>query len=430
MRKTQIFLILVLTILAGISAQAHDLRVEMDEPSTDSLRRIEGDETAAAILKVQERTEKLRGWKLDAPVPAYYLDSNTIQKNLVKMIEEEWPEAERKASEAFLKSLGAMPEDMEILNMYIAFLDEQAGGLYDQRSKKLFVREGYDIVGSAFAQMILAHEICHAIQDRAFDLEKVGIQAEENDDRALAALCMAEGDAMLLMQEYAAHYASMNLLEDAAENLFMDQSALEATPHFFKMQLIFPYTAGQAFLDEARKHMKDGRNHVFREPPVSTEQVIHSEKYFGDVDLPSSLTLREPEGTDWNLPENPAKPEVPAGFKRVTANALGEVGMRALFEDRLGAGIAYDAAEGWDGDFYVMYQNQDGRWWFAWESAWDSETDAREFLGALVTHWRSVYEAPRLGSLSKSRQAWQMGKWKVQIERAENRVMVQWLEVE
>jgi hypothetical protein len=229
------------------------------------------------------------------------------------------------------------------------------------------------------------------------------------------------------MQDYAAKHASPLLLEEAARSAFMDQSALEATPHFFKIQFLFPYTAGLDFVQEAIRELPDGRDAIFRNPPLTTEQIMYPKKYFGkSPDLPSSLTLLMPEGADWGLPHEAAIPKMPAGFERVAGNAFGEIGIRSLFEDRLGAGIAADAAQGWDGDFCLMSRDADGAWKFVWESSWDGKNDAREFLAAWVTHWRAVYADRKLGSLTAVKQEWRVDGWTVRSERIDNRVALVW----
>lgn len=395
------------------------------DETSHTLRPIEKPETVSALRKVQEDVETLRGLRMGRPIPSYYFDAETLKRFVVKSLEQELPEAKRRPFIAFLESLHAVPERFDLPKMYEGLLGEQVAGFYDEDTKRLFVREDFDVANSALARMILAHEICHALQDNSFGLKRL-ISVQDNDDRANAGLSVAEGDATLLMTEYVTRYCPAGALKEFPKYMFMDQSAMDSAPHFFRQMLVFPYLQGQIFVEEALSRAGNGRDRVLRAPPTTTEQVIHPEKFFDELDLPSSLTLLMPRDAHWNLPPSPALPAAPQGFQRAAINRMGELGLRTLLEERLGMGTAADAAEGWDGDAYVVYSGSEGKWWFCWESAWDSDADALEFAGAWVTFWRSITGNADLGSLKDKDQTFKAGSQTILVRRDRNRVVTAW----
>jgi hypothetical protein len=383
-------------------------------------------EALAIIHQVEERMRRIRGITPESGVLPSYLDTATLRRLVREAFDKTFPTGKKEAYEQILKSLQLIPADLDILEMYLSLLDEQVGGLYDQDSKRLFVREGFDIAESALARTILAHEICHALQDAAFGLKSLGLDAPENDDLSIAILTIAEGDASLAMGEYAAIYEVRDILKDIPEALTMDQSALLETPHFFQQQLLFPYIQGQLLMQIAVDKGLGWRDRIFLEPPRTTEQVMHPEKYFDAVDEPSPLGLLEPGNRSIVLPEGLALPAPPAQLKRIAINRMGEFGMRTMLEERLGVGIASDAARGWDGDAYVIHGDGNGAWWFCWETAWDSPRDAAEFQGAIVTHWRAIAGDRTLGDLREKRQTFTAGDWQVTLQRGANRLIMSW----
>jgi hypothetical protein len=395
------------------------------DETSPTLRPIQKPETVSALRKVQEDVETLRGLRMGRPIPSYYFDAETLKRFVIKSLEQELPEAKRRPFIAFLESLHAVPERFDLPQMYQGLLGEQVAGFYDEDTKRLFVREDFDVANSVLARMILAHEICHALQDNAFGLKRL-VSVPDNDDRANAGLSVAEGDATLLMTEYVTHYCPEGALKEFPKYMFMDQSAMDSAPHFFRQMLVFPYLQGQVFVEETLSHGNDGRDRVLREPPTTTEQVMHPEKFFDELDVPSSLTLLAPPGARWNLPPSPALPASPQGFRPATINRMGELGLRTLLEERLGMGTAADAAEGWDGDAYVVYSGAEGKWWFCWESAWDSDADALEFAGAWVTFWRSITGNADLGSLKDKDQTFRAGPQTILLRRDANRVVTAW----
>ncbi|KAF0240443.1 MAG: hypothetical protein FD180_4930, partial [Planctomycetota bacterium] len=118
--------------------------------------------------------------------------------------------------------------------------------------------------------------------------------------------------------------------------------------------------------------------HVLDDPPSSTEQILHPEKYFVDRDSPSRIQLADlslPRGVD--------------GFGFVARGTLGEA-MTAESLRRAGGpgGPGLDeeparrAAAGWDGDAWVVYASRSGALALAWVSTWDTPEDAQEFAEA------------------------------------------------
>lgn len=413
--------LLVLMLLPVAGSRAAD--AASGSSGTPAFREIQSPTALKTIEEVTGRVVTLRGLSLKTPLKSGYLDSALLKSLIEKSFEKSLPPAERIGFEQFLKSLEVIPQDLDLVKMIQSLLDEQVGGLYDPESKRLFVREGFDIEGSALARTILAHEICHALQDQTYDLRKMGIESQENDDLALSISTLAEGDATLLMNEYVVAHEVGNFLRDLPQALLMDQSALNNAPHFFRQQLLFPYIQGQAFLQTALKRGAGERVRLFTSPPGSTEEVLHPEKYFGTRETAPPLALLDKEGKGaWK----PGIPQAPEGFKRLRVNTMGEFGIRALLEDRLGAGIAGDAAAGWGNDAYAVYGRDQKAWWFCWETAWDTDSDAKEFQQAMVTYWRSLAGQRDLGDLQAPSQTFSVKGCKVSVERVGKRLVMVW----
>jgi len=100
--------------------------------------------------------------------------------------------------------------------------------------------------------------------------------------------------------------------------------------------------------------------------PVSTEQLLHPERYFTTRDDPTKVILPPPLlGTvDYE-------------------NNLGEFETRILlFEYLKDQASAVRGAAGWDGDRYMLIKTPRGDA-IAWVSVWDSSIDAAEFFDLL-----------------------------------------------
>src|SRR5262249_43541499 len=110
----------------------------------------------------------------------------------------------------------------------------------------------------------------------------------------------------------------------------------------------------------------DALNEAYRRPPLSTEQVLHPEKYKAKPDPPTAIDL--------------GKLDVGPGWKELGRNVVGEMQLGVLLRRHGGK----NAAAGWDGDRYAVFEGPDGRLGLVWLSTWDSEDEAREFLRGYV----------------------------------------------
>lgn len=338
----------------------------------DSVRR--RSEIAAEILR---EVERLRGLRARHPVDVAPMTEETVRKMIDEEIAEQFPQEQFQGWETLLKHLGLVPSGMNMQEFLGGLFAEQAAGLYDDKTKKLYVSDKFDL-DSGVARMILAHELCHALQDQHFNLTSSPIHLKTNDDRGLGALSMIEGDAMLLMSEYLVENVGWKVLFELPKVLMMDQQQLAAAPPFFTAALIFPYMQGMQFVMD--RFMSSGpreRNRLLRNFPRSTEQIIHPEKYDGfGRDEPTEITLDAL--TSAGL--------IPAEDRY--NNVLGEFGIQAFLDQKLPALEAQAAAAGWDGDRIVFGGPIDGDYALAWLSIWDDPEEAREFAEALGRYFR------------------------------------------
>ena len=148
-------------------------------------------------------------------------------------------------------------------------------------------------------------------------------------------------------------------------------------PAVLQAELSFPYTSGLAWASAiaAEPAGPAGLDAWFRDPPESTEQILHPERGRAPRDRPET-------------PPRAALPDLSAeGYRLVKANSWGEFGMRLVLGGTEPDGGSA-AAGGWDGDLFAVYEGPDGTA-LVWLSIWDSERDAGEGAKAIETWLRS-----------------------------------------
>jgi hypothetical protein len=240
---------------------------------------------------------------------------------------------------------------------------------------------------------VIAHELTHALADQHYDLDAMDKAVKSDDDRSLAVSALIEGEATLAMFGAGMDdWEGTQIANIPADNLdwtlnlmssFMpllgSGQALKNSPAIISESMIFPYFKGMVF---CAKLTNSGGwkaiDEAYRDPPLSTEQILHPEKYRGKPDRPMSIEL--------------GALKAGAGWKEVGRNVLGEMQLGVLLKKHSGKA----AAAGWDGDRYAVFEGPKDRLGLVWLSTWDSDDDAREFLESYA-----AYQGSKVRGLGK-----------------------------
>ena len=201
-----------------------------------------------------------------------------------------YPTRARRADEEVLKLLGLLPPRADVRKIFGTVFGEQVAGYYDTRRERLSVVAGAG--GGRGGEIVLAHELTHALEDQRFELKD---PPPGTNDASTAREALVEGTATSLMLDYArAHIGTGRALQEAFGALG-DSGPETKLPPYVQASLEFPYLGGLRWVQALRARAGGGWRLVNgarrRRPPVSTEQVLHPEKWLR-AEAPRRVALR------------------------------------------------------------------------------------------------------------------------------------------
>jgi hypothetical protein len=330
---------------------------------------------SATYATIESDVRAIRGLEARKPVDPVVLDDAGIKKVTADGFHRDNPQAQVDANERLLKGLGLLPADANLSDLYVKLLGEQVAGLYSPDDKALYVVSRSGKLGPT-EKTTFAHEYTHALQDQNFDLSSLKLDEVGEGDRGIARLSLVEGDATLVMTLWQIqHLSQAELLQLLGESLNPEVTAsLNGMPAVLKESLLFPYTAGLTFVQALQATGGwNAVNAAFTNPPASTEQVMHPEKYAAheapvDVELPADLPARM--GTGWS---------------KGLEDTLGEFQLKVWLDQvkaASGEPSADQAAAGWGGDGVMLLDGPDGARAVVLKTAWDTPGDADQFTEA------------------------------------------------
>ena len=324
----------------------------------------------ALVEEIKPRLAALRGLAFQAPVPIEIKSRAEMQADFVRQLAEDYgDDGLAKLSLAYAK-LGLIPEKVDLKKALLQFYTAEVVAYYDIRTKKLVLPDQSTGAGEEM-QVVIAHELTHALQAQHFPVvERLTKSSDDDGDIALSSI--VEGDATLSGYAYigAGPQELIRFAQAFESEMRGSMPTLRGVPQALIEEMFFPYYAGARFLAPL---LAEGGwsdiDAVYASPPLSTEQILHPEKYFTDPDPPTRVDFGDLAAL------------FPADWKEIENNVLGEFMTRVLFEQHLTKDDARTAAEGWDGDRFIAYA-RGAEVAFVWASVWDSESDAEEYIEA------------------------------------------------
>ena len=331
----------------------------------------------AQIGQVTAQIPPIRQLEPTRDVPYQFIARDDFRQNLLDTAFEDTPREWIEAEERLLKRLGLVPPDDNLLDLILKLYGAAVAAYYQPDNGSFYIIER-DAPFGATDKITVAHEYAHALQDQHFGLEASRIKDLTAGDAILAQLAVIEGDATLTSQQWLTNNLTdeerVQLLREALGDV--DQDVLEDMPLILRRQLEFPYGEGFRFVNDIwRVGGFEAVNQALQDPPESTEQILHSDKYF-DEEAPVEVTLDDVSAT------------LGDGWSRTYEQTIGELGIQVFVGggERPTLNIPglpvewpqQEAAAGWGGDRLDMYENGD-QWAIVWETAWDSAADMDEF---------------------------------------------------
>lgn len=355
--------------------------------------------------ELQKEVAEAGGVPFRHDVTLEYIDRAGLTRYLRDVFDSEYPEHRARAEERTLRALDLLPAGTDLRALRARVLEENIVGFYDERpGRKRLYAVSADRRLTPSNQLVLSHELRHALQDQYVDLHAaLPSSVGDFDDRRLAWLTLMEGDATLIMERFLLRRLP-GVPEGAGEagDLIggaMPTPSIPGAPPVVQDQLVRPYLVG---LDFARALWKRGGTEALRaawsRPPESTEQVLHPEKYF----------TAEP-------PRAVAEAPAPPGGSLVNEGVLGEMLTRTLLGD-----APEEAAAGWGGDRFRVF-DLSGRTLLSWTSVWDSARDVEEFAAALRARFGRTHGPPETRS---GFSVFRSGGWSVAVAEDSGGVLV------
>jgi len=356
-----------------------------DPLSVNASDGLNASEREAVVARTMARVELIRGLEFTEPVPVEVVSREEFRSRDVRFAERRDP----RVTEQFWEALFLVGEDA---NATAAVAEVFGGGVVGY-----YVEGRIVLVSDDDSPRVdtgtLAHELVHALQDQHFDPD----YATDTFDARVGTQGLTEGDPVYVERAYRARCAGEWSCLPAPRT----RPTGDAIARHPGVYLVFvqPYTTGPGFVGALRNRSGGNWtavNEAYADPPRTSEQVIHPERY--PDDRPANATVPDRSGSNWT---------------RIGRQTAGEAGVHVAFwangfverrDDAVGTDYRHPLSAGWEGDALVAYADRrgpagsaDGEGAYVWRTVWTNGTEAREFKRGYETLLRLRQGAVRTG---------------------------------
>ncbi len=347
-RVASLLVALILIAGFGLAVRARSA----PSPKASQVAAVQNPEFLKAADEVLEQMSVILHLPIKEPLKKSLRSKQEIRAYLIKADKDDKNDAQRYADDKSLEAFGLIPKNFPLDSFMLDVLTEQVAGLYDPKAKEFYIA---DWIPADEQRDVMSHELTHALEDQSFNVDPWIKAARPDDDAELARDSVSEGTALAAMLDYSLREQHLSVREigdvtalirpGAVEEMDKDSNLAKA-PIVIRDGLLFPYLAGTSFTQQFLKaHTGWADLHLlFERPPVSTQQIMHPDFYLKDVG-PAKVTMPKLKGV------------VPADWKPLEENVMGEFGVEEILKQFLDPARAAQLAPSWDGDHYALFED-------------------------------------------------------------------------
>ena len=269
-----------------------------------------------------------------------------------------------------------MADNQSLEEVLLGIQLQQVSAMYDDRTGSVYVVSDATQITPEL-QASYASAYMGGLQQALFDVAAIRDTAgEDNMDRFRAVSGLISGDVALVSTWYGERNLSNNSTAPEKAPESAPNSLFDQAPDIVRKTVLFPVLECQWFVEEL--YFEDNSwqavDRAYGEPPGSTEQVLHFEKYLA-AEPPVRVPLPDFTGL------------MSGGWTVTATDTMGEFLLRSYLEEHLSEEQAEKAAGGWGGDSYVLLSDpEQGRMLVA-RVFFDTSRDAEEFYDAFKSLW-------------------------------------------
>ncbi len=329
--------------------------------------------------ELKRATVSLRGLAFTRDITLDRVDSEAGAREANNFFAEQYSPLPIADLERSYKRIGLIPGATDFAQALVDYNRLERMAFYDASRASVVIGPEAMRLGQVFAlsnpraaqEFPEVFAISKALQEQNFHWEE-RLKSVLLEDRGLAIRALARGDATLAALAHASGEkkvpSSLPEIQIIARLAAELEKSAAHLPPLLRQKIVFPYREGCQFVLWAYAAKRwEGVNRLYADPPVSTSQILHPERYYRQRENPVQIF-------PWGLRSRMKE-------RALLEQTLGEFSIRVLLSSVRPVKEVAPLASGWQGDHLSMYREGDDVV-TAWITSWKNDVNARSFFRA------------------------------------------------
>jgi hypothetical protein len=270
-----------------MSALGLVLVFSLAQSDSDLLQMLGGGGTDEASLQQMvsatlPKVAKVMGVATPRKVPVKVIDREQASQKIQEVLKREYPGDRLERLGQALKLVHVVDPALDVARTARDAYAKNVSGFYDPHDRVLYLLKDQPAIAQ---EMIIPHELAHALQDEKLSLDQATRDRMESEDAQLAMSAAVEGNA----QAVAAQVMTLGLEGDESglKELLNEAASASATlamgqdnvSPWLALQISFPYSGGASLVKAVATREDPTGLKLLARLPQSTAQVISPELY-------------------------------------------------------------------------------------------------------------------------------------------------------
>jgi hypothetical protein len=244
---------------------------------------ISGENLETQVDEIADAVADLRELEFPAEVEPVFVSPEEMGERVRELAAEALPDDLVEFDTRLWVALAMLPPGFDLAETQLDLLDSAVAGYYDPDTGELVVStNASDSPLGAIDQVILAHELIHALTDARLGFPDLIDDPRADPERVRAIQALIEGDATLGMQQFS--LGALDLMDQFGmltdPRLAASQADLEDVPYLLSNGLQLPYLEGMNFA--CSLYGESGWAAVdaaYDAPPTTTAEILFPDLY-------------------------------------------------------------------------------------------------------------------------------------------------------
>ncbi|MDQ3962830.1 MAG: hypothetical protein M3277_02805 [Actinomycetota bacterium] len=230
-----------------------------------------------SVKRIASIVSAIRGLDFKRPPSVRFKSASSVADEVRQLAHKSDPDLRNLGT--LLKELRLIPRETDLRSLILDVLPEKVDAFYRPGTKSILAPRDRSLM-SPYEQVVLAHELTHALVDQHLPLPRHPKGSTQTSEEQGAALALIEGDATLVMTNYLTFALTAEARQEFQQAATHRSDTSGSLPNFLAKSTAFPYAEGSLFVCYLwNRGGHAALDAAYEDPPRTTAEIVFPQRF-------------------------------------------------------------------------------------------------------------------------------------------------------